>query len=125
MMAKRLESRSHYEFASPGYLAMHGAPHTLSEPEQNNCLQNTVGYWRFRESGKARHIRVNGTIHCNSGRRVRRANCDGRWLPMCAIWGGTFAFLSARDQTARTYCTAPSPIFTVVFCEASLTKVAN
>ncbi|WP_324754492.1 LysR family transcriptional regulator [Roseovarius sp. Pro17] len=67
MMAKRLASRTHYVCASPDYLAVRGAPHTLSELEQHNCLQGTVGYWRFQERGKTRHIRVTGNIRCNSG----------------------------------------------------------
>lgn len=67
MMAKRLASRTHYVCASPGYLSIHGTPHTLSELEQHNCLRGTVGYWRFQEEGKTRHIRVAGNLRCNSG----------------------------------------------------------
>ena len=67
MMAKRLATRTHYVCASPAYLAVHGAPQTLSELEQHNCLQGTVDYWRFHEKGKTRHIRVSGNIRCNSG----------------------------------------------------------
>ncbi|ATG38126.1 HTH-type transcriptional regulator, lysR family (plasmid) [Phaeobacter piscinae] len=67
MMAKRLASRTHYVCASPGYLSIHGTPHTLSELEQHICLQGTVGYWRFQEEGKPRHIRVTGNLRCNSG----------------------------------------------------------
>ncbi len=67
MMAKRLATRTHYVCASPNYLAVHGAPNTLSELEQHNCLQGTLGYWRFQESGKTRHIRVKGNMRCNSG----------------------------------------------------------
>ncbi len=67
MMAKRLATRIHYVCASPAYLAVHGAPQTLSELEQHNCLQGTVDYWRFHEKGKTRHIRVSGNIRCNSG----------------------------------------------------------
>lgn len=67
MMAKRLASRTHYVCATPDYLAVHGVPHTVLELEQHNCLLGTLGYWRFHERGKTRHIRVKGNIHCNSG----------------------------------------------------------
>jgi DNA-binding transcriptional LysR family regulator len=67
MMARRLASRRNHACASPAYLEVHGMPHTLSELEQHNCLQGTVGYWRFQEQGKTRHIRVRGNIRCNSG----------------------------------------------------------
>lgn len=67
MMARRLASRTHHTCASPGYLAAHGTPHTLSELDDHNCLQGTLGYWRFQEKGILRHIRVKGSIRCNSG----------------------------------------------------------
>ena len=67
MMAKRLAPRTHHVCASPDYLAAHGAPYTLSELDQHNCLQGTLDTWRFQENGKSRHIRVKGNIRCNSG----------------------------------------------------------
>ena len=67
MMAKRLASRRHYTCAAPEYLSAHGTPHTLSELDGYNCLQGTLGYWRFQENGTTRHIRVKGNLRCNSG----------------------------------------------------------
>lgn len=67
MMAKRLSQRTHYTCAAPQYLTAHGTPHSLSELDHHNCLQGTVGYWRFQENGRTRHIRVQGSLRCNSG----------------------------------------------------------
>lgn len=67
MMAKRLASRRHYTCAAPEYLVAHGTPHTLSELDTHNCLEGTLGYWRFQEKGTTRHIRVKGNLRCNSG----------------------------------------------------------
>ena len=67
MMAKRLASRRHFTCAAPEYLSAHGTPHTLSELDGYNCLQGTLGYWRFQENGPTRHIRVKGNLRCNSG----------------------------------------------------------
>lgn len=67
MMAKRLASRTHHVCASPAYLDARGTPNALSELDQHNCLQGTLGFWRFQEHGKPRHIRVSGSIRCNSG----------------------------------------------------------
>lgn len=67
MMAKRLASRTHYTCAAPDYLARHGTPHTLAELDAHNCLQGTLGYWRFQEKGTTRHVRVKGNLRCNSG----------------------------------------------------------
>lgn len=67
MMAKRLASRTHHVCASPGYLSKRGTPLALSELDQHNCLQGTLDFWRFHEQGKPRHIRVAGSLRCNSG----------------------------------------------------------
>lgn len=67
MMAKRLASRRHYTCAAPAYLAARGTPKSLSELDEHNCLQGTLGYWRFEENGVTRHIRVKGNLRCNSG----------------------------------------------------------
>lgn len=67
IMAKRLSSRTLYVCASPDYLSAYGAPHSLSELEQHNCLQGNLDYWRFQERGKLRNIRIKGNIMCDSG----------------------------------------------------------
>ena len=77
MMARRLASRTQYVCASPAYLAAHGVPYTLSELDQHNCLQGTLDYWRFEEKAKPRHIRVKGSLHCNSGWSLADAALKG------------------------------------------------
>ncbi|WP_425041110.1 LysR family transcriptional regulator [Primorskyibacter sp. S187A] len=77
MMARRLASRTHYTCASPAYLAAQGAPYTLSELEEHNCLKGTLDTWRFQENGKPRHIRAQGTVRCNSGWSLRDAALKG------------------------------------------------
>lgn len=67
MMAKRLSSRTLYVCASPEYLSTYGAPHSLAELEQHNCLQGNLDYWRFQEKGKPHNIRIKGNIKCDSG----------------------------------------------------------
>ncbi|MFI2809947.1 LysR substrate-binding domain-containing protein [Microbulbifer sp. JSM ZJ756] len=77
MMARRLGSRTLYVCASPAYLAAHGEPHSLSELGQHNCLPGTLVYWRFREQGRSRDIRVSGSIRCNSGQALVDAALKG------------------------------------------------
>ncbi len=67
MIAKRLTLRKLYMCASKEYLSIHGEPHLISELEHHNCLQGTLGYWRFQENGKDRTIKVRGNLTCNSG----------------------------------------------------------
>ncbi|MCG7498621.1 LysR substrate-binding domain-containing protein [Vibrio sp. Of7-15] len=77
MMAKRLASRQLYVCAAPSYLKDHGEPHTLSELSQHNCLLGSMDYWRFREVGKERNVRVQGNIRCNSGSALTDAALKG------------------------------------------------
>ncbi|MCG7588023.1 LysR substrate-binding domain-containing protein [Photobacterium sp. OFAV2-7] len=77
MMAKRLGSRTQYVCASEAYLTTYGVPYSLSELEQHNCLRGTLDYWRFQEQGKARNIRVKGSLRCNSGHALTDAALKG------------------------------------------------
>lgn len=67
MVARRLASRAQHVCAAPHYLSAFGAPYTLTELDRHNCLLGTLDYWRFQEKGKARNIRVTGSLRCNSG----------------------------------------------------------
>ncbi|MFD2179460.1 LysR family transcriptional regulator [Veronia pacifica] len=67
MVAKKLATRRLITCASPHYLAQRGTPHTISELDLHNCLCGYREYWRFRENGTERNIRVSGSLRCNSG----------------------------------------------------------
>ncbi|QIZ75736.1 LysR substrate-binding domain-containing protein [Ferrimonas lipolytica] len=70
MMAKKLHSRRQYVCAAPTYLNAKGAPHSLSELGQHNCLVGSVSHWRFAQTGKMRTIKVKGSLQCNSGKAL-------------------------------------------------------
>lgn len=67
LIAKRLGSRNQYVCASPQYIQQFGAPHSLSELAQHNCLLANSPYWRFIENGKSRTIKVKGNLTTGSG----------------------------------------------------------
>lgn len=67
MMAKKLSKRTNFVCASPAYLDIHGIPHSLLELKKHSCLLGTLDYWRFRDSGKEKNIRVTGRLRYNSG----------------------------------------------------------
>jgi len=77
MMAKRLASRRQYVCASNAYLTAHGEPQSLAQLAQHNCLKGTLEYWRFRENGQQRNIKVSGNISCNSGQTLLDAALKG------------------------------------------------
>lgn len=67
MMAKKLSKRVSYICASPTYLSKYGSPHLISELKNHTCLVGTLDYWRFKDSGKEKHIKINGKLRYNSG----------------------------------------------------------
>ncbi|STO56665.1 LysR family transcriptional regulator [Grimontia hollisae] len=80
MVCKRLSTRRLIVCGSPAYLSKHGTPHTLSELAQHNCLRGQHDYWRFREEGKERSVRVRGLLSCNSGIALLDAAIRGKGL---------------------------------------------
>ena len=77
MMAKKLGNRINYVCASPEYIEKHGVPHTLSELEKHSCLLGTLDYWRFKESGRSKNIRVTGSLRYNNGHGLVDAALKG------------------------------------------------
>ncbi|MGV8940573.1 MAG: LysR substrate-binding domain-containing protein [Lysobacter sp.] len=67
LMARRLGSRIQHVCASPGYLASHGTPYSLSELVQHNCLRGNQDHWRFQEHNKTTTVRIKGNLTCGSG----------------------------------------------------------
>lgn len=80
LMAKKLSDRTTHVCASPVYLDKHGVPHSLSELDQHNCLLGTLDHWRFIEEGRAKQMRVSGSLRCNSGSGLVDAALKGLGL---------------------------------------------
>ena len=80
MMAKRLADRKLFLCASPGYIQNYGMPHTLSELGHHNCLLGTLDFWRFKQNGKERSLRVSGSLRYNSGNALLDAVLKGLGL---------------------------------------------
>lgn len=76
-IARKLTSRTVFVCASPEYLMKNGAPSTLKELKQHNCLVGTADHWHFQNRGKSEYIRVNGTLRCNSGHGLTNAALKG------------------------------------------------
>lgn len=67
LAARRLASRTQVLCASPQYLEKNGTPDALADLLNHNCLLGTLDHWRFTIDGAAGHIRVKGSLRCNSG----------------------------------------------------------
>lgn len=80
MMAKRLATRRLFLCAAPDYIQTYGAPHSLSELSRHNCLLGTLDFWRFKQDGKERNLRVQGNLRYNSGHALVDAALKGLGL---------------------------------------------
>ncbi|MGX9417505.1 LysR family transcriptional regulator [Vibrio sp. RC27] len=67
LIAKKLSKRSTFLCASPNYLKKHGYPQTLADLKHHNCLRGSRDYWRFKENGKEKLIKIKGSLCSNSG----------------------------------------------------------
>ncbi|MDD8060614.1 LysR substrate-binding domain-containing protein [Shewanella metallivivens] len=77
MMAKHLTNRSQYVCAAPSYIAQFGTPYTLSELSQHNCLIGSQSHWNFIDQGKAKAVKVSGSLSCSSGLSLLSAAISG------------------------------------------------
>ncbi|QTL34565.1 MULTISPECIES: LysR family transcriptional regulator [Pseudoalteromonas] len=65
--AKRLSQRRTLVCVSPEYLQQHGPITSIRDLAGQNCLLGNAQYWRFMDHGVERHVKVTGTLRCNSG----------------------------------------------------------
>jgi DNA-binding transcriptional LysR family regulator len=90
LVSVRLGDMRRMVVASPQYVAAHGAPRTLAELAQHECL--SLGQqrgWAFRDPdqpGKTATIKVAGRIECNDGVVLHEWALAGRGLAWRSLW---------------------------------------
>lgn len=81
LVARKLGEVRRVACASPAYLKRHGTPRAPRELAKHCCLQfsalSPTPYWEFREAGKARQVRVQGSFSSNHGASVIAAARGG------------------------------------------------
>lgn len=102
LIAKRLGDRQLSVCASPAYLAEYGTPTSLEQLNQHQCLLGTLEYWRFREQGVERSLRLNGRIRCNSGLALLDACKAGLGLAQLPDYYVTEALAQGELQEVLT-----------------------
>lgn len=90
LVSVRIGDMRRVVIASPGYVARHGAPRTLDELAQHDCL--SLGQqrgWIFRDPQAAEAsvtIKVAGRLECNDGAVLREWALAGRGLAWRSLW---------------------------------------
>lgn len=73
--------------ASPDYLADHGAPASLADLENHNCLTHLSGEaWKLEGPGGPVSFRPNGALMTNSSEVVREAILAGIGIGLRSTW---------------------------------------
>ena len=90
-IAKRLGSNHRVLCASPKYVKHHGAPKTLAELANHDCLiirerDHPFGVWRLRDGKKEQAVKVRGSLSSNHGEIVVRWAVDGRGITLRSVW---------------------------------------
>lgn len=87
LVARTLASNPRVVCASPGYLAIRGAPKTLDELKVHSCIAlHSMPYWPFTKAGSSVSIRAEGPFSANSVEAVRTASKSGLGLAMLTYW---------------------------------------
>ncbi|WP_167356917.1 LysR family transcriptional regulator [Brevibacterium siliguriense] len=77
--------------ASPDYLERRGAPHSIHELRDHDCLilsehEPDFNLWKFELDGVITPIRVRGPLRCNDGDTVTRWAVQGHGIAMRSVW---------------------------------------
>lgn len=80
LRARRVYSLPHVVCASPAYLARHGAPRSVEDLRQHNCVVATFepcATWHFMVNGRDAAIDLQGNWRSNSGSALVTAALEG------------------------------------------------
>jgi DNA-binding transcriptional LysR family regulator len=77
LVAVRVGTRTRYLCASPAYLQAHGAPATLEELRQHECVCGADESWSFVREGRPYEHRPHGRFLCNSGHALIDTTLEG------------------------------------------------
>ena len=77
--------------ASPDYLARAGAPRSIGDLPNHNCIilrqfESDYAIWRFVHAGKEQALKVTGTLSSNDGEAVVSLALDGHGLILRSRW---------------------------------------
>lgn len=73
----KIATRRHYLCASPAYLERSGAPASMEDLRQHDCLLGTSPTWHFDVNGQARVFNPETRWRCNNGAAVLDAALAG------------------------------------------------
>jgi DNA-binding transcriptional LysR family regulator len=87
LVAKRLAPNPRTLYASPAYVAAHGAPRSIGDLGHHQCLLITgTTHWQFRAAAKLVRQRVAGRFTASSVEALHQACLGGLGIAMRSTW---------------------------------------
>lgn len=87
LVARRVADNPRGLYATPAYLAEHGAPATLEDLARHRCLALTgTGHWSFLVDGKVVRQRISGPFTSSSVEALHQACLGGLGIALLSGW---------------------------------------
>lgn len=87
LIARKLADNPRILVASPAYIEKHGAPRTLDELQQHDCLPiANISQWNFVSDGNERHMRLNPRFAATSIEGCHAVSIAGGGIALLANW---------------------------------------
>jgi len=125
LIARRLASNDRVLCAAPAYLARRGAPRTLADLSNHDCLvikerDHPFGVWKLGAGGAEQAVKVSGPLSTNNGEIAVRWAVDGRGIVLRSMWdvgpllrtGQLAQILPDHHQEANVWAVYPSRLST-------------
>ncbi len=90
-ISRKLVSNRRVLCATPEYLAARGAPNTLKDLADHDCLvlkerNNPFGVWHLESAGREEAVRVSGPLSSNNGEIVLQWALGGKGILLRSLW---------------------------------------
>lgn len=125
LIARRLADNHRLLCAAPSYLARRGAPRTVADLANHDCLvikerDHPFGVWRLRAGAEERTVKVTGPLSANNGEIAVQWAVDGHGVILRSLWdvgpllrdGRLVALLPDWRQEANVWAVYPSRLDT-------------
>jgi len=91
LIARRIAANQRVLCAAPAYLARRGAPTTLAQLAQHDCIvirerDQDGGRWKLSGPHGEEAVRVNGALSTNNGELVHQWGIDGHGIILRSVW---------------------------------------
>jgi DNA-binding transcriptional LysR family regulator len=121
LIGVKLADNKRVVVASPAYIKRFGAPTTLAELGDHNCLaissDGSQRGWTFRQNGKNVVLKVNGNMVCNDGEVLHDWALSGKGIAWRSMWEVGSEIESGKLVTLLDEFNAPGNDIYAIFAQ--------